>query len=114
MLTIAYRDYLSRYQSDDSAVIPERLFSAFLTKAECFLEDATMGRLTRVADTEKAKHCACEIAERFYKSALRQGISHENNDGYSVSYSGASAEKDAGRIAQAYLSGTGLLYRGIG
>lgn len=114
MLTIAYADYLSRYQMDNSAVIPERLFSAFLTKAECFLEDATMGRFYLVQDTEKGKHCVCEIAERFYKNAMRQGIARENNDGYSVSYSGASAEKDAASIAQLYLSGTGLLYRGIG
>ncbi len=113
MLTIDYNEYVTRYQVDEAAVIPERLFLAYLTKAVCFLESATMGRIDSVPE-ERGKRCACELAELFYKHFLRQGITREDNDGYSVTYDGASAEKEAGRIAALYLSGTGLLYRGIG
>ena len=114
MLTIDYNEYVTRYQADEAAVIPQRLFSAYLTKAACFLESATMGQFCRVSDAERGKRCACEIAELYYKHFLRCGIAREDNDGYSVTYDGVSAEKEAGRIAALYLSGTGLLYRGIG
>lgn len=114
MEKIAYTDYLSRYQSDSTAVIPEDAFSPFLEKAAQMLDGLLMGRLFKVEDTEAAKHCLCEIAELLFKSAIRKGISREDNDGYSVTFHCLSVEKGAAELANLYLSATGLLYRGIG
>ena len=114
MAQIAYSDYLARYQSDDAAVIPEERFLPFLEKAEQILDGLLMGNFHKIQDTEGAKHCLCEVAELAFKAAIRQGVAREDNDGYSVTYSSMSVEKGAAELAHLYLSGTGLLYRGIG
>lgn len=114
MIEIPYSDYVSRYQLDNAAVIPEEKFLPFLSKAEQVLDNLLMGNLHKIADTEAAKHCLCEIAELLFKTALRQGIKSEDNDGYRVTYGALCVENGACEIAARYLSATGLMYRGIG
>ena len=114
MITISYSDYETLYNIRSENLIPEGRFAACLAKAEAFLSSFTMGRLSQADDADRTARCLCEIAELFYLKSARFGIASENNDGYSVSYSGTATEKAAADIASAYLAQTGLLYRGIG
>ncbi len=113
MITVSFKDYLNLY-SQEGSEIPEKSFQFFLAKAENFLNGLTMGRISRICETEEVKRCACEIAEIYYKGSQRLGISSENNDGYSVSYDAVACDKAAAELAILYLENTGLLYRGIG
>lgn len=114
MITITYSDYVQNYNTNPENLIPEDKFEPCTAKAEAFLNALAMGRLAEAGDGDNVVRCVCEIAELYYKQGARQGIASENNDGFSVSYNGASAEKAAAGIAAVYLEQTGLLYRGIG
>ncbi len=118
MISISYNDYKTGYNTSEARLIPEGRFLPCVNKAEAFLSSLTMGRLPKPGDAsglaECVLQCILEIAELFYVNSQRYGISSENNDGYSVTYSGGAAEKAAADAAYAYLGQTGLLYRGIG
>lgn len=62
---------------------------------------------------DEVKFAVCEIADIYNTEETRDGITSENNDGYSVSYDKSrSIENKVYDIAVLYLADTGLLYRG--
>lgn len=68
---------------------------------------------------ESAQMCCCEVAELVYNYTLQQsGISSESVGGWSKSYESteqrkASYKQSIHDVVYKWLSGTGLLYRGV-
>ncbi len=94
--------------------IPASLFSLWEKRAEAALMHISGGKIKGQENTECVRFCICEIAEFLYGQEKLSGIRSENNDGYSVSYQDRDIKKEILRIAETYLSGTDLLYRGVG
>lgn len=93
-----------------NGVIPAEEFPLWKSRAEKELLVICGGKLD---DSENVKLCICEIAELLYKNSLADGVVSENNDGYSVSYEKRDVRNKILHTAKCYLSGTGLLYRGV-
>lgn len=92
------------------SVIPAEEFPLWIKRAEGELR-IIIGEFPD--DCEDVKLCICEIAELLYKNNLSAGILSENNDGYSVSYEKRNVRNQILHTAKCYLSGTGLLFRGV-
>lgn len=85
----------------------------YLKKASSYLDTMLGTNRPDEPYDEKIKDACCEIADCIYICSVRDGISSENNDGYSVTYDRQSINNKAYAIALRYLAGTGLLYRGL-
>ena len=71
---------------------------------------ARLNRLEEGAWLAKAKTALCEMCDCAYKYDQRDGITSENNDGYSVSFDvSRSVDSMLYRIAEVYLVNTGLM-----
>lgn len=82
-----------------------------LRRANAYIGTLMLRTPSHVPD--EVKYAVCEIADMYNTEELRDGISSENNDGYSVTYDKSrTAENKAYDIAVLYLASTGLLYRG--
>lgn len=93
-------------------LIPEKDFARYASFAASYIRSMT---IAAIPDDPDYKMAICHVAEIFYRSDSRGNISSENNDGYSVVYDKASDPyRVAGEVAAVYLSGKGVLYRGIG
>lgn len=104
--------YLLKYLTGTPPVIDNQSFAFYERKAAILLNRFTFSRITDI--TDDIKLCVCEMAEYLYLNKDNEGIVSENNDGYSVTYDKDSSQYDRlYKIAEKYLSGTGLLYRGI-
>ena len=116
-----YGYYTETYCGD----LDEASFKKSMLTAEAYLRQVTMGRCDRpdlpekVASAVRLAACAlCDhmAAERQVQTAQAAGITHESNDGLSVTYAGRTAQQqDKQRyvITSSYLGWTGLLYRGL-
>lgn len=107
--------YLNTYldgETDDSKTIPTPQVYRYLRQASSYLNGITLGRIGSEV-TDSIKDCTCEIAEALYLHDKRDGISSENNDGYSVSYTPDDLDGKVYDIAVRHLLPTGLLYRGV-
>lgn len=131
-----YADY-QYYTNDyllgrDPAISSENDFKFFERSAEKEINNRTYGRI--VSDplliTEDVKNCVCAVAEFLYKCSDLDDKNYQNGGGQLVSYSndgdsgsydnsrsdytdGQSRKKKVSSIVSFYLSGTGLLYRGV-
>lgn len=104
--------YAAVYCNMEDEVIPKEEFPFWARKAAYELDRITCGNIRE--PTEAIKLCVCEIAELLYSDDKTGDITSENNDGYAVTY--AKPKSQAARIldiAKTYLTGTGLLYRGV-
>lgn len=94
-------------------IIPDGEFVKYIRKAQLYVESLIFGR-DPGERAESVKLAVCNVAEIFYLDESRFGISSENVDGYSVSYSGADIEKSAYDAVSVYLADSGLMYAGAG
>ena len=111
-----YNYYVSDYCSAlKEPEIPDDHIEWYLKKAEVFLNSLFLRTIPQTPYSQRISNACCEIAECFYRTEKREGISKEENDGYSVTFSseGSSALKLAYNIAVKHLGLSGLLYRGI-
>ena len=92
-------------------VIPPEEFTKFERKARSYVDSLIFGRNT--ADhKESVKLAVCNVAELLWLDESRTGISSENSDGYSVSYTGTDIEKNIADATAVYLADSGLMYAG--
>ena len=89
-------------------------FCSLEVKSSAYIEKITFDRAKTAPDTDKVKNAVCAACEVYKQFSAREGISSENNDGYSVSYSQNSPalEKRLYQAAALHLSAE-LLYRGF-
>lgn len=118
----AYATY-EFYSGNFGGEMSVEAFQKYILKASAFISYLTMGRST--GETEEEQMAACAVADVYSSASGRLasgGVSSENNDGYSVSYSdalnGETIEETVNRRALAaarlYLANTGLLRRAVG
>lgn len=92
--------------------IPTAEFPLWERRAEFELARITGGRSAGTED-DRVKLCICEMAELLFTESRREGISSENNDGYSVTYEKGDIKRKLCEIAKTQLSSTDFLYRGV-
>lgn len=97
----------------DGLKIPPEDAQAYMKKAYLYLKNLTLGRIDSCPEDEGVKMAVSSIAEAMYVYDGRLGISSENNDGYSVSYSGEVSGRAFYRLAARYLP-PGMLGRRCG
>lgn len=102
--------FYGRIYAND-AKIPLESFYLWEKRAVAELNRITARDLTQDPD-ENVKMCICEVAEFLFETAERDGIVSESNDGYSVRYDNADIPEGIYKIAEKWLTGSGLLYRG--
>lgn len=112
--------YQREYLSGKEAVIPSSMFPYYARKASGYIRQYTFDNIGETVP-ECVKLCCCELAEALYRldsnQSVNGGISSEKVGDISVSY--ADAEELRGSlldtvkdIIYAWLSDSGLLYRG--
>lgn len=108
--TIDYDYYSNVYRGN---VIPVSDFKKYIRKAQCYVDGMIFGR--EPGDRiESVKLAVCNVAELLWLDNSRLGISSENADGYSVSYSAADVSKNIYDAVAVYLADSGLMYAGAG
>ena len=130
-----YADFLFYTEQFFGTSITESDFPRLSSRASTFLDYYTMGKSKKSPDLYELKMACCAIAERYQiieesDRVISKSVSEpsakksETVGSYSVSYaSGEESAKNAlsvaggvnaqlTKIAQLYLTGTGLLYRG--
>lgn len=117
-------DY-SYYATSYAGELDEDAFRRAAVKADAYLQQVTMGRHNlpdlpeKVAEAVQLAFWAlCDhiAAEQQVQTAVAAGITHESNDGISVTYAGHTSLQQAKQrfaIVSEYLAWTGLLYRGM-
>ena len=108
-MNIDYDYYSNIYRGN---IIPAEDHMKYLRKAEAYVQSLIFGR-DPGERTESVKLAVCNVAELLYLDESRRGISAENVDGYSVSYTGGDVEKSIYDAALVYLSDSGLMYAGV-
>ncbi len=94
--------------------IPDTAFTLFTQRAVSELDRITDGKFSRLPDDNLKFLCILDAAEFLYEEAQTGNIQSENNDGYSVTYKNTETHSmKFYEIAKRYLSGTGILYRGL-
>ena len=96
-------------------IIPQDKTEIYLKKASMFLNSLFVSKKPKRPYEYIICDTCCEIADCLYRLEKREGISKEENDGYSVTYSSnaSSSYEAAYGIAVRNLGSSGLLYRGI-
>lgn len=133
-VTSPYADF-TFYQETykGSKFTSETEFAEHALRAEEILDEMTWDRIPNMDErfmTEalamKIRKAVCAMAEvskqcnpMYMQSGIAEGITSENNDGYSVSYQDAGTVAATFRVkseaaARRFLGTTGLLYRGGG
>lgn len=92
--------------------IPADEFPVWEGRAERILSKISGGK-SDGSELEVVRVCVLEIAEALYEESKRGGVLSENNDGYSVRYEYGDIKSKIGQIADMWLSGTDILYRGV-
>lgn len=121
---VEYADYAFYMDKFHGNTIPQEDFPSAILRASVFVKYITFGRIENAAIPEEARYAACAAADVMYKDDRARDKNgrekkSENNDGYSVSFvtsvdeNTGSVENRAYQAAAKYLSGTGLLYRGL-
>lgn len=94
-------------------LIPHTEFKKYIRKAEIYVDGLIFGR--EPGDREESvKLAMCNVAELLYLDESRYGLSAENVDGYSVSYSDGDITKNIYDAVAIYLADSGLMYAGAG
>lgn len=128
-----YRYYTEEYLLGREPVITsEKDFDFFERSAEKEVNNRTFGRIAKDQAflSEDVKNCVCAIAEFLYRCSNLDERNYQNGGGQLVSYSNdgdsgsydisesdylseQSRQKKVSNLISFYLSGTGLLYRGV-
>lgn len=128
-----YKYYTEEYLlGRDLVITEEKDFAFFERDAEKEINNRTFGRITKDPSlvTEDVKNGVCAVAEFLYKCDSLDKNSLENGGGQLVSYSNdgdsgsydfagsaygseQSRQEKISSLVSFYLSGTGLLYRGV-
>ena len=88
-------------------------FKKYARKAQAYVEGLIFGR-DPGDRMESVKLAICNVAELLFLDDERFGISAENADGYSVSYSDGDIAGNIYNAASVYLADSGLMYAGAG
>lgn len=123
--------YVNTYMGN---AIADDEFPRMAAKASRFIDYITTNRAEAQADLDAVKNCCCELAEQYQLMELAQTASREVLSGdavdvksesvgsWSRTYGSAAdnaatitekAQAKLAAIAYRYLTGTGLLYRGV-
>ena len=108
-MNVDYDYYTNSYRGN---IIPPEDHVKYLRKAEAYVGSLIFGRDPGERE-ESVKLAICNVAELLYLDEAKAGISSENVDGYSVSYTGMDVEKSIYDAAAVYLSDSGLMYAGV-
>nr|DAE41484.1 MAG TPA: Head Tail Connector Protein [Caudoviricetes sp.] len=96
------------------AIVTEEEFNSFAVRACAYVNKITFGRAEATADTAGVKNAVCAVCEVLHRYDAREGISSENNDGYSVTYKTSSRQvQDRLYEAASLHLSSALLYRGL-
>lgn len=121
---VVYADndfYMNEYLCGKKAVIDTASFSFYARKATQTIKQYTLDNVP-VDIPECVKMCCCEIAEAIYKDEetanKHSGVTSERVGNWSKSYESTEQamqvmQKNIKSIVYKWLSGTGLLYRGV-
>ena len=95
-------------------ITSEEEFLSLEVNASAYINKITFGKAEAAMDTEAVKNAVCAVCEVFQKYNAREGISSENNDGYSVTYKSSSRQmqQKLQEVATLHLPAE-LLYRGL-
>lgn len=117
-----YNFYANKYLMGRKAAVSAADFSTFARKATQKIKLYTGNNVDENNIPECVQMCCCEIAELFCKEVKftenNQGVASESVQGWSKSYESTESRNQATdkaikNIVYEWLSGTGLLYRGI-
>lgn len=116
----------------DPTIKNEKDFVFFERSAENEINNHTFGRILKRPDliTDDVQNCVCAVTEFLFKCNTLDDDSFQNGGGQLVSYSndgdsgsydlsqsdfvsGQARQKKISSLVSFYLSGTGLLYRGV-
>ncbi len=116
MAYASFQDYRELFLG--RAITDEESFKRLALRAGAVLDRLSFGRAARYTDTEgKLKLACCALAEKLQAGEEEDGrIQEEQVGDYRVRYeSGSSREASAelAALAELWLAGTGLLYRGV-
>lgn len=101
--------YVDFYKETYEGSLESRL-SFYLQKASKIMDKYTCGDIIEL-DTNDLSFCCCEIADLLHKIETKEGISSENNDGWSVSYYDKDSKNQIMDILKIYIP-VEYLYRG--
>lgn len=117
-----YADY-SFYQNvfKGKLINSEDAFDRTAIEASLFLNESTLGRINEPVVIDEVKMAVCAVAEIIHKEYVQNNedqIASESVGPHSVSYvkkikTAEEYTKEKQKVVRLYLSGTGLLYRGI-
>ena len=118
----SYQDYIERFCG--RAIPDEADFNRLALRADTVLDRLTYGRAAKYHDREgKFAMACCAVTEKLYEQADRQrcsgdrsGIASETVGDYHVQFrktDGAALTAELAALAELYLYGTGLMYRGV-
>lgn len=123
---MAYADYTYYHTQYIGSAITEPDFPKLAARATAFIDYYTRGKAAGSSETTKLADACCAIAEQYQviekarlsASSASGEMASQTVGAYSVTYrsgmeSAAAAEAQLAHIAQMYLAGTGLLYRGV-
>lgn len=123
---MAYADYTYYTSQYIGNAITETDFPRLAARATAFIDYYTGGKAAGSSETTKLADACCAIAEQYQviekarlsASSASGEMASQTVGAYSVTYrsgteSAAAAEAQLAHIAQIYLAGTGLLYRGV-
>ena len=117
---MAYADYAYYVDTFRGNQLSEQEFAFFAERAADWIDYLTDGKADGNGPySEKIKKACCAIADVVFVNETKGGgIVSASNDGYSESYANPNSQQTAEQrvlnVARRYLSGTGLLYRGVG
>lgn len=116
MNAVDYSFYTNRFGGRLSAEDFMRLLpyaSAYLSHLSCGRTDGELSD----ALTERAHYALCALVDAYSLNEQGGGVAAETNDGISVTYVSSHCAKSEGQrlyeAAALFLSGTGLLFRGV-
>ena len=118
----SYQDYTGRFGG--RAITDEADFNRLALRADAVLDRLTFGRAARYRDREgKLALACCAVTEKLYEQENLRGraegaglVASESVGDYRVQFrrsDRAELATDLAALAELYLFGTGLLYRGI-
>lgn len=113
---MVYADF-SYYQTEYAGQMGQGDFIRLSRRASVYLDTLTFCAVSQYADSDRVRDACCSVAEAILLNENGGGIASESNDGLSITYNAPGKQKTEERrlyeAAALYLTGTGLLYRGV-
>lgn len=116
-----YQWYMCKYLQGREAAVPTSAFAYYARLATQEIKRFTGDNVNECEISEEVKMCCCEVAELVYdheQKNAQNGVSSESVGGWSRSYESTENRNQIFGTAvrdcvYKWLSGTGLLYRGV-